>query len=350
LAFCLSGGIDSASLVSIAAKKFDYDVATFSIIDTDERYNELDNILATVNDIGCKNKQIYIPRDGFFKRLDNLINYHDQPISTISYYIHSFLSESISKNGYKVAISGTAADELVTGYYDHYNFYLYEMRKSENYKKYLNNWKKTFGKIVRNPYLKNPEIFFNNPSFRNHIYLNKDEFESFLKTDFSEPFYEEKYSNSLLRNRMLNELFHESIPVILHEDDLNSMLYSIENRSPYLDLNLFNISYSIPNEYLIQEGYAKYILRESMKGILNEKVRTDWKKVGFNASINSLLDLKDDEIKNYLLQDSEIYRFVKRSSIEKIIDKKPMSNSYSKFMFSFINARIFLERNKIKEE
>ena len=149
---------------------------------------------------------------------------------------------------------------------------------------------------------------------------------------------------------MLNELFHESIPVILHEDDLNSMLYSIENRSPYLDLNLFNISYSIPNEYLIQEGYAKYILRESMKGILNEKVRTDWKKVGFNASINSLLDLKDDEIKNYLLQDSEIYRFVKRSSIEKIIDKKPMSNSYSKFMFSFINARIFLERNKIKEE
>lgn len=349
LAFCLSGGIDSASLVSIAAKKYDYDVATFSIIDTDERYNELDNIMATVEDIGCKNKQIYIPKDDFFKKLKNLIDYHDQPISTISYYIHSFLSESISKSGYKVAISGTAADELVTGYYDHYNLFLYEMRNSSNYNKYFNNWKKTFGKNVRNPYLKNPELYFNNPDFRDHIYLNNKEFESFLTSDFSEPFYEEKYSNSLLRNRMLNELFHESIPVILHEDDLNSMFYSIENRSPYLDLNLFKISYSIPNEYLIQEGYAKYILRESMKGILNEKVRNDWKKVGFNASINSLLDLKDEKIKHYLLKNWKIYNFVKKHKIEKIIDKDPMPNSYSKFLFSFINSCFFLEKNEEDE-
>ena len=34
---------------------------------------------------------------------------------------------------------------------------------------------------------------------------------------------------------------------------------------------------SIPSEYLIQDGYGKYILRESMKGILNEKVRTKTK-------------------------------------------------------------------------
>ena len=37
---------------------------------------------------------------------------------------------------------------------------------------------------------------------------------------------------------MLNELFNEVVPVILKHDDLNSMYYSIENRSPYLDKNL----------------------------------------------------------------------------------------------------------------
>jgi asparagine synthase (glutamine-hydrolysing) len=141
----------------------------------------------------------------------------------------------------------------------------------------------------------------------------------------------------------MNELFHESIPVILHEDDLNSMLYSIENRSPFLDLNLFNISYSIPNEYLIQDGYAKYILRKSVENILNDKVRTDWKKVGFNASINSLIDIGDNEIKKYILSNSEIYRYVKREKIEKILNKTQMANSYSKFIFNFINAKIFLE-------
>ena len=43
-------------------------------------------------------------------------------------------------------------------------------------------------------------------------------------------FTENYYSNDLLRNRMANELLHEIVPVILHEDDLNSMFYSIENR------------------------------------------------------------------------------------------------------------------------
>ena len=43
---------------------------------------------------------------------------------------------------------------------------------------------------------------------------------------------------------MLNELFYEVIPVILHHDDLNSMYYSVENRSPYLDKDLFEFANS----------------------------------------------------------------------------------------------------------
>ena len=53
LAFCLSGGVDSAAIASIAAKEFGAKITTFSIIDSDERYNEEENIMATVRDIGC---------------------------------------------------------------------------------------------------------------------------------------------------------------------------------------------------------------------------------------------------------------------------------------------------------
>ena len=35
-------------------------------------------------------------------------------------------------------------------------------------------------------------------------------------------FEEEKYSENLLRNRMLNELNHEIVPVILRADDMNN--------------------------------------------------------------------------------------------------------------------------------
>jgi len=60
LAFCLSGGVDSASLASIAKKEFNYDVATFSIIDPDERYNELENIQATIDDLDCKHFLVHL--------------------------------------------------------------------------------------------------------------------------------------------------------------------------------------------------------------------------------------------------------------------------------------------------
>ena len=56
---------------------------------------------------------------------------------------------------------------------------------------------------------------------------------------------------------MLNELFQEIVPPILHEDDLNSMHCSIENRSPYLDSNLFNFMQTVPTHYLINNHSLK---------------------------------------------------------------------------------------------
>lgn len=346
LAFCLSGGVDSAALASIAAKEFNCDVASFSIVDPDERYNEYENIKATVDDLGCKNTVIELSHEASFERLQKLVEYHDAPVYTISYHIHSYLSEAISGNGYKVAFSGTSADELFTGYYDHFNLYLHEMQQHPNYSQYKEEWQQHIASIVRNPHLQNPDLYAENPNFRGHIYLNNDEFASYLTEEFTEGFIEEQFCDSLLRNRMLNEVFYEGTRTILHEDDMNSMCYSVENRSPFLDTNLFDFCCSIPPEYLIRDGYGKYVLREAVKGVLNDKVRLDRKKKGFNASISSVFNLQDPAIREYLLEPSaEIFKVVKRDAIEKLLDMNPIPNSFSKFLFSFMNARIFLEMN-----
>ena len=76
--------------------------------------------------------------------------------------------------------------------------------------------------------------------------------------------------------------FSKQTPVILHEDDLNSMLYSVENRSPYLDTGLQKIClFHSMSPFDSKKGYGKYVLREAVKGILNDKVRLDRKKKGF---------------------------------------------------------------------
>ena len=344
IAFCLSGGIDSASLASIAKKVFDYDVTTFSIIDPDQRYNESDNIKATINDLQCDHFLIDLKFDKMLERLENLVEYHDGPAATISYLVHSLLSERISSSGFKISVSGTAADELFTGYYDHFNLHLYEMRNHPDFQLFLDNWYKYTGNYIRNPYLKNPKLYFEDQTIRNHNHLNSNEFVKFLKEDFSIPINETEYNSSLLRNRMLNELFHEGTRVILHEDDLNSMQYSIENRSPYLDVDLFNFALAIPNQFLIMDGYAKYILREAVNGILNDQVRLDRKKKGFNASIESVIDFKDKKTIEYILDDSKVYDIIEKDKIETLLTKKEYENSYKKFIFNFLNVKMFMEK------
>jgi asparagine synthase (glutamine-hydrolysing) len=344
LAFCLSGGVDSSALASIAAKTFGYDVHTFSIVDPDPRYNELGNIQATIDDLGCRHTIIDVPRTGTFERLRDLVAYHDAPVATISYLVHSYISEAIHDNGCRVAVSGTAADELVTGYYDHFNMHLAEMRQHPDFGSYLADWKANTGRFVRNPHLKDPLLFVKDPAFREHIYLDADVYAGMLTRPFAEPFAEERFCEGLLRNRMMNELFREAIPVILHEDDLNSMRFSVENRSPYLDKALLEFAYSIPLEHLIHDGYGKYVLREAVAGILNDTVRLDRQKKGFNASVHSVVDLADPETGEYLLADGPVFDIVERDAIARLMDTEPpMTNSVSKFMFNFINTKLFLE-------
>lgn len=347
MAFCLSGGIDSSSIVSIAAKEFNQEVTTFSIIDPDKRYNELDNIDATINDLGCNSVKIDLEPKNMLSRLEDLVEYHDAPLASISFLVHSLLMEQIKNRGFKIAFSGTASDELFTGYYEHFNYYLNEQKNKSNYAPSFESWNEHILPLIRNPYLRDPEFIASNPWSKEYIYLNHDVFTSYMKNNFSEEYVYATYTTDCtLRNKMLNQLFHEGSRLLLGQEDLNSMRYSIESRAPYLDSKLYEFAYSIPTEFLIQKGFGKYLLRESMKGILNDKVRLDREKKGFNASINSIIDFSNQKDREFILENSPIYDLIDRKSIENVINQKEMPNSFSKFIFNFINAKIFLEKNQ----
>ena len=346
VALCLSGGVDSTILSGMAVQDFNENIGTFSIIDDDERYNEKENIDAQVSFLGCTNYKIHTSQDNFWDRMSKLIAYHDKPISTLSYYLHSFMSEQISNSGCRVAISGNGADELFAGYYDHYSFWLAEMSSRSNHSKLIADWTNSYGKYVQNPILQNPDVFLHNSAERDHIYLNAEEFSSWLIEPFCEPFTESRYSDNILRNRMLNELKHETIPVILHEDDRNSMFYSVENRSPYLDRNLAEFLFTVPSRHLIKDGFAKYLLRSAGTGYVSETVLWDKRKKGFNAPIDSLINRKDPQTKDRLLCHSPIFDIVKKEKIERFLHQDMKDNSLSKNLFSFVSVKLFLEHHE----
>lgn len=352
LAFCMSGGVDSNTLISVAARELGHDVHGFTVVDPDPRYDERDKVEAVVDELGIDHTAVHLEpggADDLLADLRTMVRQHDAPVSTISYLVHWRLMHAVADAGYRVSISGTAADELFTGYWDHHLAYLAEARDDpERYEAYRKAWEEHVKPMVRNPLLRDQDLYVDDPGFRGHLYDGADRWRTFLREPLAEDFGEEDYADDLLRDRMLNELFHEVIPVILHEDDLNAMAHSIENRSPFLDRELFEFCMRIPTRHLMRDGYTKAVLRDAVKGVLPDAVRTERRKVGFNASLLSVLDLADDRVRKWLMSDGAIWDLVRRDKLEDLIDKATgpdggLTNAESKFLFNLVCAKIFLD-------
>jgi asparagine synthase (glutamine-hydrolysing) len=244
-----------------------------------------------------------------------------------------------------VSISGTGGDELFTGYYDHHLAYLSALHGSEDASGHETGWQRDVAPSVRNPFLSNPRYFVDDESRREHIYLDARVFAELLTEPFDEPFIEQQYTSDLLRNRMANEAFVETVPVILHEDDLNSMYYSIEQRSPFLDRHLFDFTTTIPTRHLMRDGMSKVVLREAMRGIVPDRILDNRRKVGFNAPIADVVDLHSPSVLAELLAPSPIFDLVRRDQVKALLETSNLPNSRSKFLFYFICAKFFLEEH-----
>jgi asparagine synthase (glutamine-hydrolysing) len=343
LAFLLSGGVDSNVLTAIAKRVLNYDVHGFTVVNDDERYDERAIVDQSVAELAIRHTPVPITSESFLPRLRELIGYHDAPVYTITYYVQWLLMQDVHRHGYKITISGTGADEILSGYYDHHLMHLYEIDGTPLHGPTLAAWEQNIKPLVRNPYLSNPNLFVEDADFRDHIYLGAENFASCLTKPFAETFAEEHYAGSLLRNRMMNEMFHESVPVILHEDDLNAMYYSIENRSPYLDRKLFEFCYTIPDAYLIRDGFNKVLLRDAGRGIAPDHVLDRRTKVGFNAPVLSFLDPSQPEVYDELTRDGPLFDVMQRDRMIDMLGKRSLPNSESKFLFNLINTKIFLE-------
>ena len=123
------------------------------------------------------------------------------------------------------------------------------------------------------------------------------------------------------------------------------MNYSIENRSPFLSKNLVSYALSINNKNYIENSYSKNILREAMKGVLHEDIRLDRKKMGFNTNIKSITNLTGGYLFEFLSENSYINEKIDLKILKKIDFKREIPNSLSKFLFSLINVKLFLDQN-----
>lgn len=342
IGLCLSGGIDSNYLLGFLTKYINKNISTYSIIDDnkDKRYNEETLIDKSINYHNVKNKKIYLSKEkNYFEKLKKLIEYHDKPVSTISYFLQSLLYKKMNEDNVKVSITGNGADEMFSGYYHHYNLY-YSCLNSSKKKNYIKQWKKNILPFIRNKEFKSLEKINVKSNFN---FFNNN----FFKTDKINKYKEHFFLKNKLKNKLLNEMFYQTLPLALLEDDLNAMFYSIENRSPFLNKELVEYAYGIPTNLLMKNTYNKYILRECLKSLAPETIRTNREKKGFNASFNSIFSFKDKKFSEWFFdKGSPIFNILNRKEYIKLFKNKyeeGFPDMNQQCLFNITSAKMFLE-------
>ena len=112
LSIMLSGGVDSAT--SLSKKVLKNNITTFSIIDNDDRYNEIKNLNISTKYLKGRNIKLRLSKknNNNFIKLNDLIGYHFKPVLTISSFLSSLLTKKIKNHNIKVNLSGIGADEV----------------------------------------------------------------------------------------------------------------------------------------------------------------------------------------------------------------------------------------------
>lgn len=360
---CLSGGIDSSAIIGCVKKKYDKKIQTFSSIYIDKNCNE-ENYINIVNKKWNLNSH-YCRPDNTEYLLDEYIRkitwYHDQPIDTASLYSQYKVMESAA-NHVKVLLDGQGADELFAGYIPYYSDYIDDLKKSSTlwnklkaikYASILKNeWPEMIDYLstdtivglvgIDNAYLFRNDQAYEKIKIKRTSSLFTDSFLSSVEMKDNEGV---KLSHNQLVSHLLLDLTRMSIPAILHNEDSNSMAFSIETRIPFLDYRIVEFAIALKGNYKIRNQWTKWIVRRSLKDYLPKQVYKRKGKMGFPAPFSRWLREGQSMSK---IRDT-IYAFSKRNIIlEDTIDfyyKAHISGKcdYSEILFRIYDMEIWLE-------
>lgn len=62
-----------------------------------------------------------------FDVISEMLDYHDEPICTVTWYILYQIAKKIKEKKVPAILNGHGGDEMVAGYWDHYHYNFFDM-------------------------------------------------------------------------------------------------------------------------------------------------------------------------------------------------------------------------------
>ncbi len=285
---CLSGGLDSSAVASVAAekytnRKFQGIFAKSSELATDESYYA--NLVANSRAIDLTT--ITPTYEDFASKIDDVVRTQEEPFVSPSIVMQYLVMEKAKEIGCKVMLDGQGGDETLLGYEKYYPSILYEKWKRQGglsfFDSIMKSRRNNYGLSIRNLV----KYFFGMLFWRIRLLLHYYR-ASMLKFEnlTNNYWYLKAISENVVKSPFdlqRFEIFHTNLPSLLRYEDKNSMRHSIEARLPFLDYRLVQYNLNLPSDFKIMDGWSKYILRVFLEDKLPKEVIWRKKKFGFNA-------------------------------------------------------------------
>lgn len=294
---CLSGGLDSSSIVCIANQLLrDQDAhslqKTFSACADVAKFDERKWIDIVVNATGVDAHYVYPALSGLFDEAPAITWHQDEPFGSTSIYAQWSVFRLAAQQNVKVMLDGQGADEQLAGYHGFFGPHLAALFRSLRWATLLKEASDMhrlhgYSYMTAAAYLANytlPESIkdkLRRASGRagaNPVWLDAEK----LGCVAVNPMRAVGASDAdTVQALSIAQLRSSNLQMLLHWEDRDSMGHSIESRVPFLDYRLVEFVLGLPDEYKLSGGVTKRVLRQGMSGILPDVIRERMDKLGF---------------------------------------------------------------------
>jgi asparagine synthase (glutamine-hydrolysing) len=367
LGMFLSGGIDSSAIAAVMSGMVSEPIKTFSVAFAEREANELEYTRLVAEAYKTNHHEIVVSPEQFFAALPRLVWHEDEPLAHPSSVALYFVSHLASQH-VKVVLTGEGSDEMLAGY-GRYRRTIWNLAMGQRYNKFTPSVARDTirkqiermmpggrmrQKLMRTFLVLSPElesIYFDNfavfpAPMQQHMFTR----ETMDRIHSVDPYVELRRLLERTKDlSLLDGLLYADIKTYLHEllmkQDQMSMATSIESRVPFLDHKLVEFTAKMPDTMKLRGGTTKYVLRESMKGVLPEKILSR-SKMGFPVPIGSWFrGPYKSVIDEYVLSERALSRGIFAPDfVRKIVSLHQAGEDHSERLWSLLNFEMWLRR------
>jgi asparagine synthase (glutamine-hydrolysing) len=293
---CLSGGLDSSSIVSLVARITADDcpatVRAFTVRFPDPGCDEIEYARLVASRSGA-HLDVVEPRVDWLQSGDllRLVRCQGEPFPSLSVFAQFCVFRRMREAGVTVALDGQGADELFWGYPWHGAALAASCLRRGDVRGFLSAATSAVAMqgasrlgtgLLGLPYYNLPRLRL----LRDLLSRSGGPLSARVSLAFD--LFSHPSVADTPHTLRIREIESEPLPAMLRYEDRNSMAFSIESRLPFLDHRLVELVLSCPEDKLLARGWSKYLLRQSMRGYLPEQIRWRRTKLGFAAPTERL--------------------------------------------------------------